>query len=228
MSDDSAKAGEENGGNANQENSGEDKDKFSPGQQKLVDDLYGEAFGKGMTKAEAASKEAIEKLNAKIVELETNKGNKEEDNREQHTQDLTALKDVVEGLKKKLSQTESRESRATIQAIAADFDAIDSEQVATLVAPFIKQEGNKTLVLNDKGDVKFNGKGDEMTVKELIKEYLGKNSHLVKAPKNNGAGSQGARGGDHGGVKVIKRSTYEKMTPTEQSKHTKSGGTLVD
>lgn len=193
---------------------GNEKKGFTVEEQKQIDDLingaYSKAYAKATTKISAESKVEIDTLKEQIAELKVDKGNK--DDKGQHA-DLTALKETVDSLTKERDQAKVLASSATLKAIASELDAVSSDQVATLVAPFIRQDGNKTLILNSDGDIKFNSKGDEMTVREFIKEFLSENSHLVKAAKGKGSGSESAKGksGSASDMAALK-----KMSPTER------------
>lgn len=185
--DDDKNGGDNDDGGGDNDN----KDEFSPKQQKLVDDLIGKAFGKGMTKAEANNKEVLATLNAKITELEANKGKNDDKGK---NEDLTALKAGLEAITKELSDTKAMAARESLKSISAELNAINSEQVAILIAPFIKYDGNKTSIVNSDGQARINSEGKEMTLTEFVKEFLGANPHLVKASSNNGSGSASAKG----------------------------------
>lgn len=188
--DDGLKSGEEV--KPNGEGDGNDDNKFTPGQQKVIDDLINKKYGEAMTKAEAKSKAKMDAYEAQIEELKKDKGTPQANT---PNVDITALQEGFASLRKELAQEKLKASYEGLKSIASDLDAVSGGQVATLIAPFIKYDGGKTLVLNTKGEVRYSGEGGgEMTVGEFIKEFLNDNPHLVKASKNSGAGSISAKG----------------------------------
>lgn len=208
----------DNAGHANNSGDGGSKEEFTPTQQKLVDDLIGKAFGKGITKSEANNKEALATLNAKISELEANKGKNDDKGK---NEDLTAMKEGLEALTKELNETKVKAARESLKSIAAEQNAINSEQVSILIAPFIKYDGSKTSIVNSDGQTRFNSEGKEMTLTEFVKEFLGANPHLVKASNNNGSGS-GSSKGKGGGASDI--AAMKKMSPTERITYARQKG----
>lgn len=190
---------------------GSDDNKFTPGQQKVIDDLINKKYGEAMTKAEAKSKAKTDALEAQIEELKKDKGTPQDDSQKS---DITALQEGLVSVTKELAQEKLKASREGLKSMASDFNAVSGGQVATLIMPFIKYDGGKTLVLNANGEVRYSGEGEgrEMTVKEFIKEFLNENPHLVKASKNSGAGSASAKGkGGASGVEDLR-----KLPPAER------------
>jgi hypothetical protein len=164
-----------------------------------------------MTKAEAKSKVRIDALESTIAELKADKGKPQDPT---PNVDITALQEGFATMKKELAQEKLKASREGLKSMASDLNAVSGGQVATLIAPFIKYEGDKTFVLNAKGEVRYSGEGEgvEMTVKEFVKEFLNDNPHLVKASKNSGAGSASAKG-KGGGISV---EDLRKIPPAER------------
>jgi hypothetical protein len=187
----------------------DDDNKFTPGQQKVIDDLINKKYGDAMTKAEAKSKAKMDALEATIAELKADKGKPQGDTQ---NADLTALTEGLASVKEELAQAQKKASRASLKAIASELNAVSGDQVATLISPFIKYDGDKTSILNANGEVKFNGEGKEMTIKEFVKEFLNENPHLVKASRNSGAGSASAKG-KGGGASV---EDLRKLPPAER------------
>ena len=193
-------------------NGGDDDDKeFTPGQQKVIDGLINKKYGEAMTKAEAKSKAKIDALESQIAELKADKG-KAQGNTQ--NADLTALTEGLASVKQQLAQAQEKASRESLKSIASELNAVSGGQVATLISPFIKYDGDKTSILNANGEVKFNGEGKEMTLKEFVKEFLNDNPHLVKASKNSGAGSASAKGkgGASGAEDLRKLPPAERIT----------------
>lgn len=182
---------------------------FNAEQQEHIDALINKKYGEAMTKAEAKSKPEIASLTAQITEL---KAANEKSKGGTQNADLTALTEGLASVTKQLAQAQEKASRASLTAIASELNAVSGGQVATLISPFIKYDGDKTSILNANGEVKFNGEGKEMTIQEFVKEFLNENPHFVKASKNSGAGSVSAKG--KGGVANVV--DLRKMSPTER------------
>lgn len=192
-------------------NDGGNKDDkmFTSEQQEHIDALINKKYGEAMTKAEAKSKAKIDALESTIAELKANK-EKPQDNTQ--NADLTALTEGLASVKEELAQAQKKASRESLKSIASELNAVSGGQVATLISPFIRYDGDKTSILNANGEVKFNGEGKEMTIQEFVKEFLNENPHLVKASKNSGAGSASAKGkGGASGVEDLR-----KLSPTER------------
>ena len=196
---------------------GTPKVEFSPEQQAQIQTLIDSSYKKAYAKAEEKYKAEAEAL--KVAMAEKTKEGKGED--------LTALKEGLAAITQELKQAKETAARDNLKAIAAELNAVSGEQVAMLVSPYIQTVDGKVVVLNAEGVVRVNGKGDPMTTKELVIEFLAHNPHLVKASGLTGAGSSGARGGN-GSNKTVKRGDYEQMTPHGKADFIKSGGIPID
>jgi hypothetical protein len=65
---------------------------------------------------------------------------------------------------------------------AAQFRAVNAEQVRTLLKPQVRlNEGGEVEVLDQKGTVRYNDKGQPFRVEDLVKEFLDTNPHFVAA-----------------------------------------------
>src|SRR3990172_6557998 len=198
------------------------KVEFTPEQQAQIQVLIDGAYAKAFAKANEKYRAEADILKAQIQTLNESKG-KDHGKGE----DLTALKEGLAAITQELKQAKETAARDNLKAIAAELNAVNGEQVAMLVSPYIQMVDGKIVVLNAEGIVRINGKGDPMTTKELVTEFLAHNLHLFKAGGSAGAGSTGARGGN-GVSKTVKRGDYEQMTPQGKSDFIKSGGIPID
>jgi hypothetical protein len=205
---------------------GAGKVEFTPEQQEYIDTLIGRKYAEAHTKAQAKFQPEMDTLKAQIQELQANKG---EDKNKGNGEDLTALKERLAAMEQSVKTSQERERRSRLNAIAAELNAVNAEQVTALIAPSIKvgEDGN-VVVLNAEGQTRFNGEGKPMGVKEYVKEFLDTNPHFVKAGGNPGAGSQGAKFDGDAKAKTMKRGDYDALSPQAQSEFIKAGGRPVD
>jgi len=166
--------------------------------QKHLDSTLGKRFAEINTdanaKAEAKFKTDMDALKAQIQELQAGKGAGK--GKGEGGEDLTALKARLAAMEQTVKTSQERERRASLNAIAAELNAVNAEQVTALVSSALKRnEDGSVSVLNAEGQVRYNGEGKPMTVREYVKEFLESNPHLVKASGQPGGGSPGARMG---------------------------------
>ena len=65
---------------------------------------------------------------------------------------------------------------------AAQFGAVNPQQVRALLKPFVKlAESGEVEVLDDKGTVRYNDKGQPFRVEDLVKEFLDTSPHFKAA-----------------------------------------------
>ena len=78
---------------------------------------------------------------------------------------------------------------------ASKNNAVSPEQVSTLLRNNLKLTGDGSVeVLDSSGAVRYNDKGDLLSVDELVGDFLTANPHFVRASQG-GAGSKGMAGG---------------------------------
>lgn len=98
----------------------------------------------------------------------------------------------IQTYKKRLEQTLIDGS---LLNAASKNNAVSPEQVSTLLRNNLKlAEDGSVEVLDSSGVVRYNDKGDLLTVDELVGDFLTANPHFVRASAG-GAGSQGMAGG---------------------------------
>lgn len=98
----------------------------------------------------------------------------------------------IQTYKKRLEQTLIDGS---LLNAASKNNAVSPEQVSTLLRNNLKlAEDGSVEVLDSNGVVRYNDKGDLLSVDELVGDFLTANPHFVRASAG-GAGSQGMAGG---------------------------------
>ena len=208
---------------------------FTPEQQAFIDNLINKRVAEVRTAAEAKAKEEVATAEAKFKESSVAKDKeladlkaKAESGSKGNEVDLTAMKAKLEELLAERKESLELARKSQLISAASDLNAISAEQVAMLVSPHIN--GEKTLtILGLEGKPRANDKGDPMTVKEFMTEFLATNPHLVKASGNQGAGSQGNKGNEQSGAKTMKRAAFDKLSPGDKMAFVKAtGNTVID
>ena len=206
---------------------------FSGEQQAFIDNMINKRVAEVRTAAEAKAKEEVATAEAKFKEASVAKDKeladlkaKAESGGKGSDVDLTAMKAKLEELLAERKENLELARKSQLIAAASDLNAISAEQVAMLVSPHIS--GEKTLtILGLEGKPRANDKGDPMTVKEYMAEFLATNPHLVKASGSQGAGSQGSKGNEQSGAKTMKRAAYDKLSPLAQKTFALTPGNAI-
>ena len=208
---------------------------FSGEQQAFIDSLINKRVAEVRTAAEAKTTEGVAaakaEAEAKFKEISVAKEKELADLKAKaeskgNEVDLTAMKAKLEELLAERKENLELARKSQLIAAASDLNAISAEQVAMLVSPHIA--GEKTLtILGLEGKPRANDKGDPMTVKEFMTEFLTGNPHLVKSSGNPGAGSQGNKGNEQTGAKTIKRAAYDKLSPLAQKTFALTPGNVI-
>ena len=115
-----------------------------------------------------------------------------------------------------------------IVGAAGNSNAVNPEQVALLLKRSARlSEDGAVEVLDANGLPRYNGKGDLLTVSEMVSEFLTVNPHFVRA-SGGGTGSVGNAGGINDGlVKTKTRAEFEQLNPAKRMQFVKSGGTIT-
>ena len=115
-----------------------------------------------------------------------------------------------------------------IVGAAGNSNAVNPEQVALLLKRSARLSEDGTVeVLDANGLPRYNGKGDLLTVSEMVSEFLTVNPHFVRA-SGGGTGSVGNAGGINDGlVKTKTRAEFEQLNPAKRMQFVKSGGTIT-
>lgn len=214
---------------------------FTPEQQTFIDNLikekYTAAYAKAGEEKSVAVSEAVAKVEAKyeaekkglVTESEKLKSQLQEALSKAGHVDNTAVNERIAALELENRQAKESMARGKIVSLAAKLNAVDPEQAATLIQLQTKTDDKGGLVVvNSMKEPRLNENNKPMTIEELVKEFMGTNTHLVKASITSGGGTQGTTGLSTGAAKEIGRAEYEKMTPQAQVDFIKSGGRPVD
>ncbi len=194
---------------------------FSDEQQKVLERLNNEAFGKGFKKAEAqakADREALDALKAQVDELKklatppTPDPNikkptvysQEEVQKlieEAKKPDLDALKAAEDRSKLILE----KEKKAALRSAAVKAKAADDEDVAKLLYDRIVHNADHELVvLNSEGHPALDASGKPQSVDAFVKAFIDSKPHLQASSGRAGAGSGNTNRGGTGPSKPPK------------------------
>ena len=90
---------------------------------------------------------------------------------------------------------ESTKIDGALLSAASRHNAVDSEQVSQLLRNRVRLSDDGSVeVLDDSGAIRYNDKGDPLSVDEAVGDFLTANPHFVRASAG-GAGTQGMAGG---------------------------------
>ena len=90
---------------------------------------------------------------------------------------------------------ESTKIDGALLSAASKHNAVDSSQVSQLLRNRVKLADDGSVeVLDENGAVRYNDKGDPLSVDEVVGDFLTANPHFVRATQG-GAGTQGMAGG---------------------------------
>ncbi len=187
---------------------------FTPEQQLRIDGLIGEAYKKALKQGTVAGQEATAALQEKFDALEASIKKPKGDDGKQ-SEDLTALKKQLADMLAREARGIERARHSALLAAISEHSVINAGQIAQLISPSIKpREGDSDvlIVVNADGGKRVGAKGDDMTVKERVAEFLVENPHLVKASSGSGSGSQGGQFGRNG----VDNKAILKMQPVER------------
>ena len=97
---------------------------------------------------------------------------------EKTLQELAAKKDAE--ISKRDSVIKEYKVNTPLLSAAAEFRAVNAEQVKALLSNSVRlnQEG-EVEVVDVKGSVRYNDKGEALGVRDLVKEFLDSNPHFV-------------------------------------------------
>ena len=171
----------------------------------------------------------------KVKELQDKAASLEQDRLKQEGKFEEALGEALKGkdaeietLKGMVQSKDGMLSNLTIDTAflsAIDGQAINNEQVLSLVRANIKMEDGKPVVYDGEAP-KLNTKGERMSVADYGLDFLAKNPHMAK-PGAPGSGSQGNNDQSNQGGNVITRAEFAALDPAAQAKHCETG-TIAD
>jgi hypothetical protein len=78
----------------------------------------------------------------------------------------------------------------SVLSVASKLNAINPQQVVDLIKGGIKlSDDNRIEILDNNNNIRYNSKGELLTIEERVKEFLDANPHFSKGSKS-GTGSQ--------------------------------------
>ena len=84
----------------------------------------------------------------------------------------------------------------SILTVASSYKAISPEQVVALLKSEVQlSDDGRTEILDNNGNVRYNSKGQPLSIEERVKEFLDSNPHFRQGSLS-GTGSQSAIGGN--------------------------------
>jgi hypothetical protein len=149
---------------------------FTPEQQtkiqQLIDEASGRAYAKALKDSEARRTKAPEDTN----------GDKD-----------TSLKDAeMERLRKQVDAMRAVSSRNALLTAISKHNVIDASEIAALTERYVRHNDDGTLsVINEAGQARLNAEGRDMSIEEMVAEYLRARPHHLRASGTAGAGSAG-------------------------------------
>ena len=99
---------------------------------------------------------------------------------EKTLQDLAAKKDAE--ISKRDSVIKEYKVNVPILSAAAKYNAVNADQVKALLSTNVRlNEGGDVEVIDSKGTVRYNDKGESLGVEDLVREFLDSNPHFKLA-----------------------------------------------
>ena len=99
---------------------------------------------------------------------------------EKTLQELAAKKDAE--IQKRDSVIKEYKVNTPLLSAAAQYRAVNAEQVKALLTPHVRLNNNGDVeVVDAKGSVRYNDRGEQLGVADLVKEFLDSNPHFVSA-----------------------------------------------
>ncbi len=99
---------------------------------------------------------------------------------EKTLQEMAAKKDAE--IQKRDSVIKEYKVNVPILSAAAKFNAVNAEQVKSLLAQNVRLNANGDVeVVDEKGSVRYNDKGEPIAVEELVRGFLDSNPHFKMA-----------------------------------------------
>ncbi len=96
-------------------------------------------------------------------------------------------------------QVRSSQISTALQSAAVNLGAYKPEQISTLLAGQISHaEDGRMIVLGSDGKPRTNGRGEDLSVEDFVKEFIEANPHFQRAAPGRGSGGSG--GGPTGGA----------------------------
>ena len=122
-------------------------------------------------------------------------------------QEIINMKDMIK--KEKIDNS--------VMSVASKMHAINPKQVVELMKSNIKlSDDNRIEVLDKHNNIRYNDKGELLTIEESVKEFLDANPHFSQGSKS-GTGSQSSVGGQT--VKPFNIQDLDMSKPEDRAKY---------
>ena len=116
-------------------------------------------------------------------------------------------------------KTEIKKERIdnSVLSVASKMNAINPQQVVDLLKTDIKlNDDNRIEILDNNSNIRYNEKGEPLTIEQRVKEFLDANPHFSQGSKS-GTGSQSSIEGKT--VKPFKISDLDMSKPEDRAKY---------
>jgi hypothetical protein len=155
-------------------------------------------------------KQEEEALKAKQVQEAKSKSELEKLMRERIAEKDTEILNYKQAIKKERIDN-------SILSVASKMNAINPQQVVDLLKKDIKlNDDNRIEILDNNSNIRYNEKGELLTIEQRVKEFLDANPHFSQGSKS-GTGSQSSIEGTT--VKPFKISDLDMSKPEDRAKY---------
>ena len=155
-------------------------------------------------------KQEEEALKAKQVQEAKSKSELEKLMRERIAEKDTEILNYKQAIKKERIDN-------SVLSVASKMNAINPQQVVDLLKKDIKlNDDNRIEILDNNSNIRYNEKGELLTIEQRVKEFLDANPHFSQGSKS-GTGSQSSIEGTT--VKPFKISDLDMSKPEDRAKY---------
>ena len=155
-------------------------------------------------------KQEEEALKAKQVQEAKSKSELEKLMRERIAEKDTEILNYKQAIKKERIDN-------SVLSVASKMNAINPQQVVDLLKSDIKlNDDNRIEILDNNSNIRYNEKGELLTIEQRVKEFLDANPHFSQGSKS-GTGSQSSIEGTT--VKPFKISDLDMSKPEDRAKY---------
>ena len=155
-------------------------------------------------------KQEEEALKAKQVQEAKSKSELEKLMRERIAEKDTEILNYKQAIKKERIDN-------SVLSVASKMNAINPQQVVDLLKSDIKlNDDNRIEILDNNSNIRYNEKGELLTIEQRVKEFLDANPHFSQGSKS-GTGSQSSIEGKT--VKPFKISDLDMSKPEDRAKY---------
>ena len=155
-------------------------------------------------------KQEEEALKAKQVQEAKSKSELEKLMRERIAEKDTEILNYKQAIKKERIDN-------SVLSVASKMNAINPQQVVDLLKKDIKlNDDNRIEILDNNSNIRYNEKGELLTIEQRVKEFLDANPHFSQGSKS-GTGSQSSIEGKT--VKPFKISDLDLSKPEDRAKY---------